>query len=161
MHFVCMLFLGLQQGIFSGQQQQQQQQQLNNLAQMANAMAMPLVFGDSRDFTIKKFNQLQAFFGHGKGIVNPTQSVDFSQENPHCRFKVCDIRYICHPIYQMLASLHVLIPAIRGNNILSHHHILCLHLSPPIFVSGKEKLIVFLLTSVVIVKGNNIHYRMS
>jgi len=86
---LCVLvFLGLQQGIFSGQQQQQQQQQMNNVTQMANALVMPLVFGDNRDLTIKKFNQLQAYCGHGKGIVNPTQSVDFSQENPYCRFKV-------------------------------------------------------------------------
>jgi len=82
-------FLGLHQGIFSRQQQQQQQQQqMNNVTQMANALVMPLVFGDSRDLTIKKFNQLQAYCGHGKGIVNQTQSVDFTQENPYCRFKV-------------------------------------------------------------------------
>ena len=70
---------------------------MNNVTQMANALVMPLVFGDSRDLTIKKFNQLQAYCGHGKGIVNQTQSVDFSQENPYCRFKVCDTGYICYP----------------------------------------------------------------
>lgn len=88
---VCALsWPGTQQGIFSGQQQpqHQQQQQLNSITQMANALVMPLVFGDNRDLTIKKFNQVQAYCGQGKGIVNHTQSIDFSQDNPYCRFKV-------------------------------------------------------------------------
>lgn len=91
---------GTQQGIFSGQQQpqHQQQQQLNSITQMANALVMPLVFGDNRDLTIKKFNQVQAYCGQGKGIVNHTQSIDFSQDNPYCRFKaVC---YSCLPKYK-------------------------------------------------------------
>ena len=81
----------MQQGIFSGQQQQQQQQQMSSVTQMANALVMPLVFGDSRDLTVKKFNQLQAYSGHGKGIVNHAQSIDFNQDNPYCRFKVLGI----------------------------------------------------------------------
>ena len=96
--YLCMYVLttDTQQGIFSGQQQQQQQQQhqMNNVSQMANALVMPLVFGDSRDLTIKKFNQLQAYCGHGKGIVNHAQSIDFSHDNPYCRFKVFCINNI-------------------------------------------------------------------
>jgi len=86
--WVCMRLCptGAQQGIFSGNQQQQQQ--VDSKMQMVNALVMPVVFGDSRDQTIKKFNQLQAYCGHGKGIVNPTQTIDFNHDNPYCRFKV-------------------------------------------------------------------------
>jgi len=109
----------MQQGIFSGQQQQQQQQ-LNSVTQMANALVMPLVFGDSRDLTIKKFNQLQAHCGHGKGIVNHAQTIDFSQDNPYCRFKVF-----------IVTLLHIYFISLTTTRIISSNIVRNLYLKWP------------------------------
>lgn len=79
-----------------GQQQQQQQQQ-NILQQaiqaqlMLNAVKAPGVFSDERDMAVMKFNLLQAYCGTGKGLAShqgQPQTVDFTTENPFCRFKV-------------------------------------------------------------------------
>ena len=79
-----------------GQQQQQQQQQ--NIFQQAiqaqlmlNAVKAPGVFSDERDMAVMKFNLLQAYCGTGKGLAShqgQPQTVDFTTENPFCRFKV-------------------------------------------------------------------------
>ena len=59
------------------------------LANMATAVSLPLIFGDERDALIAKWNQLEAFWGTGKGFYNQQgQSVEFKPDNPFCRFKV-------------------------------------------------------------------------
>ena len=91
----------LGQGIF-GQtnnlqlKQQQQQQQLSLLQdeklKFHMAIKSPSVFGDEKDQILMKFNMLQACCGTGRGLVNyygQLQAVNFTMENPLCRFKVC------------------------------------------------------------------------
>ena len=59
------------------------------LTNMATAVSLPLIFGDERDAIIAKWNQLQAFWGTGKGFFNQSgQFVTFTPDNPFCRFKV-------------------------------------------------------------------------
>ena len=58
---------------------------------MLNAVKAPGVFPDERDMAVMKFNLLQAYFGTGKGLAThqgQPQAVDFTSENPFCRFKV-------------------------------------------------------------------------
>ena len=60
------------------------------LANTARAVSVPLVFGDERDAVLAKWNQLQAFWGTGKGYYTQQgNSADFTPENLFCRFKVC------------------------------------------------------------------------
>ena len=81
-------------GIFSQQQQQQQQsalQQANRAQLMLNAVKAPRIFSDERDTAIMKFNLLQAYSGTGRGLAShlgEAQAVNFTPENPFCRFKV-------------------------------------------------------------------------
>ena len=50
---------------------------------------MTNIFGDERDTLVSKWNQIQAFFGSGKGYFNQQgDGVDFDPSNPFCRFKV-------------------------------------------------------------------------
>nr|XP_004472637.1 nucleoporin p54 isoform X1 [Dasypus novemcinctus] len=104
---------GLGFGGFNTQQQQQQQQQQttlgglfnqptqaptqsNQLINTASALSAPTLLGDERDAILAKWNQLQAFWGTGKGYFNTnTQPVEFTQENPFCRFKA--VGYSCMP----------------------------------------------------------------
>ncbi|KAJ1204890.1 hypothetical protein NDU88_000325 [Pleurodeles waltl] len=104
---------GLQFGGFNTQQQQQQQQhqtglgtlfnqlggnpaQSNQLINTASALSAPTLLGDERDAILAKWNQLQAFWGTGKGYFNNSiPPVDFTQENPFCRFKA--VGYSCIP----------------------------------------------------------------
>ncbi|XP_071500029.1 nucleoporin p54-like [Diadema antillarum] len=84
------LGLGLGTGFGTQQQQQQQQQQQgvdNNLVLLAAALSVPSIYGDKRDTILAKWNQLQAFWGTGTGFVNQNTTVDFTPENPFCRFK--------------------------------------------------------------------------
>ncbi|NWR41015.1 NUP54 protein, partial [Regulus satrapa] len=96
---------GLGFGGFGTQQQQQQQQQTtlgsglfnqpaqtpaqsNQLINTASALSAPTLLGDERDAILAKWNQLQAFWGTGKGYFNNNIApVEFTQENPFCRFK--------------------------------------------------------------------------
>ena len=78
----------------------QAQQQLNHhMLTMVNAVRSPAIFDDDRDQVVTGFNVLQACSGVGKGIArvegyNDLQSVDFTPENPFCKFKVfCIILY--------------------------------------------------------------------
>lgn len=58
-------------------------------ANMATAVSMPLIFGDERDSVIAKWNQLQAFWGTGRGHYNSQgHFVDFTPDNPFSFFKV-------------------------------------------------------------------------
>ncbi|XP_071787665.1 nuclear pore complex protein Nup54-like [Asterias amurensis] len=69
------------------QQQQQQQGVGADLMSISSALLMPTIYGDERDAIIAKWNQLQAFWGTGKGYINQSSSVPFTPENPFCRFK--------------------------------------------------------------------------
>ncbi|KAM9328967.1 nucleoporin p54 isoform 1-T1 [Gastrophryne carolinensis] len=97
---------------FNAQPQQQQQQnvlggglfgqpaqnanQSNQLYNTASALSAPALLGDERDALLAKWNQLQALWGTGKGYFNNNIApVEFSQENPFCRFKA--IGYSCIP----------------------------------------------------------------
>ncbi|XP_068044319.1 nucleoporin p54 isoform X2 [Anomalospiza imberbis] len=93
---------GLGFGGFGTQQQQQQTTlgtglfnqpaqtpaQSNQLINTASALSAPTLLGDERDAILAKWNQLQAFWGTGKGYFNNNIApVEFTQENPFCRFK--------------------------------------------------------------------------
>lgn len=68
---------------------QQAQAQPNQLINTASALSAPTLLNDERDAILAKWNQLQAFWGTGKGYFNHNiPPVDFTQENPFCRFKV-------------------------------------------------------------------------
>lgn len=86
------------------QQQQQQQAQAaasqqnagNSMQAMGAAMVSPLLFGDERDQVIAKWNQLQAFYGFGKGFYTQQgAAATFTPDNPFCRFKA--VGYSCLP----------------------------------------------------------------
>jgi hypothetical protein len=85
---------GPSQGIFTqstGIGQSTNQQQLVNAQLMLSAITTPVVFADERDVVIKKFNQLEAYCGCGKGLTSyggQLQVIDFTSDNPFARFKV-------------------------------------------------------------------------
>ena len=59
------------------------------LTNMATAVSVPMIFGDERDSILAKWNQLQAFWGTGKGFFDAQgNTVTFGLDNPFCRFKV-------------------------------------------------------------------------
>ena len=59
------------------------------ITQIATAVSGPLIFGDERDSVLAKWNQLQAFWGTGKGFYDQQgNTVAFGPDNPFCRFKV-------------------------------------------------------------------------
>ncbi|NXQ96877.1 NUP54 protein, partial [Sagittarius serpentarius] len=73
-------------GLFS--QPAQTPAQSNQLINTASALSAPTLLGDERDAILAKWNQLQAFWGTGKGYFNNNIApVEFTQENPFCRFK--------------------------------------------------------------------------
>ena len=62
------------------------------LANIGTAVTVPTLFGDERDAVIAKWNQLQAFWGAGKGyFTQQGQAVDFTPDNPFCLFKVSSV----------------------------------------------------------------------
>ncbi|KAH9496040.1 Nuclear pore complex protein Nup54 [Bulinus truncatus] len=63
------------------------QQEENNLANVAMAVSIPQIYGDERDAIIAKWNQLQAYWGTGKGFYSQNGVVEFKPDNPFCRFK--------------------------------------------------------------------------
>uniref|UniRef100_A0A4W4GCY0 54 kDa nucleoporin n=2 Tax=Electrophorus electricus TaxID=8005 RepID=A0A4W4GCY0_ELEEL len=84
-----------QQGGLFGQQSQAPAQP-NQLINTASALSAPTLLNDERDAILAKWNQLQAFWGTGKGYFNNSiPPVDFTQENPFCRFKA--VGYSCIP----------------------------------------------------------------
>ncbi|KAI4895421.1 hypothetical protein NFI96_024319, partial [Prochilodus magdalenae] len=84
-----------QQGGLFGQQAQAPAQS-NHLINTASALSAPTLLNDERDAILAKWNQLQAFWGTGKGYFNNSiPPVDFTQENPFCRFKA--VGYSCIP----------------------------------------------------------------
>ena len=71
--------------------QNQLQLQHDNKLKTQLAIKAPGIFGDERDQILVKFNMLQACCGTGKGLVSyngQPQDVQFTTENPVCRFKV-------------------------------------------------------------------------
>ncbi|XP_026784679.1 nucleoporin p54 isoform X2 [Pangasianodon hypophthalmus] len=83
-----------QQGGLFGQQQAPAQS--NQLINTASALSAPTLLNDERDAILAKWNQLQAFWGTGKGYFNNNiPPVDFTQENPFCRFKA--VGFSCIP----------------------------------------------------------------
>lgn len=75
--------------LFGQQPQQPGQTQSTQLYQQVTALSAPTLLGDERDSILAKWNQLQAYWGTGKGYYsNNNPPVDFTQENPFCRFKV-------------------------------------------------------------------------
>jgi nuclear pore complex protein Nup54 len=56
---------------------------------MRRAVSIPTIFGDERDAIVAKWNQLQAFWGSGKGYFSQQgEFVNFTADNPFSRFKV-------------------------------------------------------------------------
>ncbi|XP_047229319.1 nucleoporin p54 isoform X3 [Girardinichthys multiradiatus] len=95
-------------GLFGQPAQQQGQTQPTQLYQQVTALSAPTLLGDERDSILAKWNQLQAFWGTGKGYyANNNPSVDFTQENPFCRFKA--VGYSCVPVSKDEDGLVVLI----------------------------------------------------
>ncbi|KAF2357622.1 Nucleoporin Nup54 alpha-helical domain [Trinorchestia longiramus] len=92
---------------FGQPQQQQQQQMLQQHQQGAGlcpsvslymAVCAPAYFSDERDEVLKKWNQLQAVWGFGKGFYAPgLPPVEFSPDNEFCRFKA--VGYIKMPTF--------------------------------------------------------------
>lgn len=83
---------GLGGGLFGATNQQQQQQATQqqaeaNLANLAMAVSLPQIYGDERDAIIARWNQLQAYWGTGKGFFSQQGAVDFKPDNHFCRFK--------------------------------------------------------------------------
>ncbi|KAK3099683.1 hypothetical protein FSP39_007976 [Pinctada imbricata] len=74
-------------GFGLGAQQQQQQQASSTLENLGTAVTLPQIYGDERDAIIAKWNQLLAYWGTGKGYYSQNGAVDFTSENPYCRFK--------------------------------------------------------------------------
>ncbi len=66
-----------------------QQPDPNDLSVILSAISVPSIFDDDRDTILAKFNKMQAFLGVGQGYFNKNaQPINFSMENPFCRFKV-------------------------------------------------------------------------
>ncbi|KAE8747158.1 hypothetical protein FOCC_FOCC006156 [Frankliniella occidentalis] len=71
-----------------GQQQQQQALQPNQHEALYNALVNVNIFGDERDTTLTRWNQLQAVWGTGLGYYSANAPpVEFTPNNPFCRFK--------------------------------------------------------------------------
>lgn len=69
-------------------QQTQQAQQPNQHEALYNALVNVNIFGDERDTTLTRWNQLQAVWGTGVGWYSTTAPpVEFTPNNPFCRFK--------------------------------------------------------------------------
>ncbi|XP_014825563.1 PREDICTED: nucleoporin p54 isoform X1 [Poecilia mexicana] len=97
-----------QGGLFGQLAQQQGQAQPTQLYQQVTALSAPTLLGDERDSILAKWNQLQAYWGTGKGYyVNNNLPVDFTQENPFCRFKA--VGYSCVPVSKDEDGLVVLV----------------------------------------------------
>ncbi|XP_075899778.1 nucleoporin p54 isoform X2 [Nelusetta ayraudi] len=97
-----------QGGLFGQQALQPGQPQPTQLYQQVTALSAPTLLGDERDSILAKWNQLQAYWGTGKGyFANNNPPVDFTQENPFCRFKA--VGYSCVPVSKDEDGLVVLV----------------------------------------------------
>jgi nuclear pore complex protein Nup54 len=78
---------GTNTGIFGVQTTTQAPAQ-TPLSSILTAVSVPVIFGDERDSVIAKWNQLQAFWGTGRGYFNQQgHYVDFAPDNPFSFFK--------------------------------------------------------------------------
>ncbi|KAM9735157.1 nucleoporin p54 isoform 5-T5 [Menidia menidia] len=97
-----------QASLFGPQAQQPGQAQSTQLYQQVSALSAPTLLGDERDSILAKWNQLQAYWGTGKGFYsNSNPPVDFTLENPFCRFKA--VGYSCVPVSKDEDGLVVLV----------------------------------------------------
>ncbi|XP_077354272.1 nucleoporin p54 [Festucalex cinctus] len=97
-----------QQGSLFGQPAQQQSQPNHQLYQQVASLSAPTLLGDQRDSILAKWNQLQAYWGTGRGYFNKINPpVEFNLENPFCRFKA--VGYSCMPINKDEDGLVVLV----------------------------------------------------
>lgn len=92
----------------------------NPVANLASALSLPTVFNDERDSILAKWNQLQAFWGTGKGYFSPNSPpVVFTPENPFCRFKVSHKRHflVLHvPVLQFWCFIALVACALWSSN---------------------------------------------
>lgn len=75
----------------------QQPPTLSDLDTLTNALANPGVYNDERDLILAKWNQLQAFYGHGK-VFYQNSAIDITKDCRLSRFK--SISYNCKPQYK-------------------------------------------------------------
>ncbi|XP_044000008.1 nucleoporin p54 isoform X1 [Gambusia affinis] len=136
-----------QGGLFGQLAQQQGQAQPNQLYQQVTALSAPTLLGDERDSILAKWNQLQAYWGTGKGYyVNNNLPVDFTQENPFCRFKA--VGYSCVPVSKDEDGLVVLVlnkkePDVRAQQqqlVESLHKVLGINQTLTVNVEGVKAL---------------------
>ncbi|XP_043917165.1 nucleoporin p54 isoform X2 [Protopterus annectens] len=93
--------------------------QPNQLMNTASALSAPTLLGDERDAILAKWNQLQAFWGTGKGYFNNNiPPVEFTQENAFCRFKA--VGYSCIPNSKDEDGLVALVFNKKETDIRSH-----------------------------------------
>ena len=65
---------------------------------LLSAITLPGIFGDERDVIVKKFNQLQAYCGAGKGLTayaGHALALIFGPDNIFARFKVQPCVELC------------------------------------------------------------------
>ncbi|XP_061419770.1 LOW QUALITY PROTEIN: nucleoporin p54 [Lethenteron reissneri] len=76
-------------GGFSAMGAQQSQQVAGApVYNLATALSAPCVFSDERDAIIARWNQLQAFWGTGRGyFLQNAPCLEFTLQNPFCHFK--------------------------------------------------------------------------
>ena len=107
----------------------------NGAAQLlatATALSAPLVFGDERDAIMTKWNQIQAFWGTGRGYYRKDGThIDFTPQNHFCRFKVT------RSLALVLGLLHK-----RCCAVLWKEFVVCFRLFFPSFFHKKEELFV-------------------
>ncbi|KAM4719970.1 nucleoporin p54 isoform 3-T3 [Anableps anableps] len=136
-----------QGGLFGQPAQQQGQAQPTQLYQQVTALSAPTLLGDERDSILAKWNQLQAYWGTGKGYyANNNPSVDFTQENPFCRFKA--VGYSCVPVSKDEDGLVVLVlnkkePDVRAQQqqlVESLHKVLASNQTLTVNVEGVKAL---------------------
>ncbi|XP_034565787.1 nucleoporin p54 isoform X2 [Notolabrus celidotus] len=134
-------------GLFGQQAQQPGQPQPTQLYQQVTALSAPTLLGDERDSILAKWNQLQAYWGTGKGFFsNNNAPVDFTLENPFCRFKA--VGYSCVPMSKDEDGLVVLVlnkkeadvRAIQQQLVESIHKILGSNQSLTVNVDGVKSL---------------------
>ena len=84
------------------------------LAQLTAALSRPQIYGDERDGIIAKLNQLQACWGTGKGFYNQQGAVDFSPQNPFCRFKVSTNVYYLRTVHKVHVKMMTVAFTVQG-----------------------------------------------
>ncbi|RXG69446.1 Nuclear pore complex protein Nup54 [Armadillidium vulgare] len=111
------------------QQQQTQQPPFQNTLQQTQqqidplylAVCVPTYFNDERDEVLKKWNQLQAIWGAGKGYYAQNMPpVEFTPDNPFCRFKA--VGYVKLPTYSPEDGFVELTISKKESEVRAHQH---------------------------------------